>query len=60
MLEAWASDQPCLVNDRDWPTWLEEAVRRVMHSNMRLAKEKKHAQGANVRVCAKKIQLAEV
>jgi hypothetical protein len=60
MLEAWSEDLPCPTNDRDWPTWLEAAIGRVMHSNTRLARKKKRAQGTCVRTYAKKIQLAEI
>jgi hypothetical protein len=55
MLEAWASDQPHPANNRDWPAWLEKAVRRVMCCNTRLAKEKKRVQGACVRTCKKNL-----
>jgi hypothetical protein len=47
-------------NDRDWPAWLEAATERLMRCNSRLSKERKRAQGACVRACSKKIQLAEI
>ncbi len=55
MLEAWTGDLPRPTNERDWSTWLEPAIGRVMHSNTRLAREKKRAQGMRVRTYAKKI-----
>jgi hypothetical protein len=60
MLEAWTGDSSHPTNGSDWPTWLEAAIGRVTNCNMRLAKEKKCAQGTRVRTCAKKIQLAEL
>jgi len=60
MLEAWTRDSSHPTNDRDWPTWLEAAIGRVMHSNTHLAREKKRAQGTRVRTYAKKIQLVEI
>ncbi len=60
MLKAWARDQSCPSNDQDWSVWLEATIRRVMHNNTRLTREKKHTQGAHVRTHAKKIQLAEI
>jgi hypothetical protein len=58
MLEAWVG--PPLPNDRDWPAWLEAATGRIMRCSSRLSKERKRSQGACVRACTKKIQLAEI
>ncbi|CAK9871707.1 unnamed protein product [Sphagnum jensenii] len=61
--EAWTSDHPPPLTPShrvDWSAWLEAATDRVMRCNARLSKEKKHAQGACIRACSKKIQLAEV
>jgi hypothetical protein len=60
MLEAWVGDQSRPSNDQDWSVWLEATIGRVMHSNTRIAREKKRIQGACVRTHAKKIQLAKI
>lgn len=61
MLDAWVGRHPLPPsNEGDWPAWLEAATGRVMMCNVRLSKEKKHAQGTSVRACTKKIQLAEI
>jgi hypothetical protein len=60
MLEAWAGDAPLPTNDQDWPPWLEVTTNRVTQCNRRLAKEKKRAQGTQIRTSSKKIQLAEI
>jgi hypothetical protein len=60
MLEAWAGDLLRPTNDQDWPTWLEAAIGRVMHSNTRLVRQKKRIQGMHIKTYAKKIQLAEI
>jgi hypothetical protein len=61
--EAWIGDHPPPLTPSqrfNWPTWLEAATDRVMRCNARLSKEKKRAQGACIKACSKKIQLAEV
>jgi len=60
ILEAWVGNHPPPSNELDWPAWLEVATSRVMLCNSRLSKAKKHAQGACIRACTKKIQLAEI
>jgi hypothetical protein len=60
ILEAWVRNHPPPSNELDWPAWLEAATGRVMLCNLRLSKAKKHAQGACIRACTKKIQLAEI
>ncbi len=60
MLEAWARDAPLPTNDQDWPPWLEAATDRVTQCNRHLAKEKKRAQGTQIKTCSKKIQLVEI
>jgi hypothetical protein len=58
MLDAWVESHPLPPsNEVDWLAWLEAATGRVMMCNARLSKEKKRAQGTNVRACTKKIQL---
>ncbi len=54
MLEAWSGDLPRPTNDQDWLTWLEAKIGRVMHSNTRLAREKKtHSGNAHQDICQK-------
>ncbi|CAK9204575.1 unnamed protein product [Sphagnum troendelagicum] len=60
LLNAWAGDATRPSTGRGWAEWLEKAMERVANCNKRLAKEKRHAQGARVRSCTKKIQLAEL
>jgi len=60
MLEAWVGNHPLPSNNLDWPAWLKAATGKVMLCNSRLSKAKKHAQETCVRVCTKKIQLAEI
>jgi len=61
MLDVWVESHPFpLSNEADWSAWLEAATGRVMMCNVRLSKEKKHAQGTSVRACTKKIQLVEI
>jgi exonuclease III len=61
MLDAWVGSHSLPPsNEVDWPAWLEAATGRFMMCNVRLSKEKKRAQGTSVRVCTKKIQLAEI
>ncbi|CAM6007810.1 unnamed protein product [Sphagnum balticum] len=59
LLEAWSGGTQHPTNGREWPEWLEAAMRRVALCNARLAKEKRRAQGTHVKSCAKKIHLAE-
>ncbi len=44
----------------NWQGWLESAASRVLSCNKHLSKEKRKARGACIRVCSKKIQLAEI
>jgi len=60
ILEAWVGNHSPPSNKLDWPAWLEAATGRVMLCNSRLSKVKKHAQGACIRACTKKIQLVEI
>jgi endonuclease/exonuclease/phosphatase family metal-dependent hydrolase len=60
MLQAWSGETARPSSGRDWATWLEEAIGRVVDCNARLAKEKGRARGTRVRSCTKKIQLAEI
>jgi len=55
MLEAWIGDAPLPTNDQDWAPWLEAATDRATQCNHRLSKEKKRAQGTQIRSCTKKI-----
>jgi hypothetical protein len=59
MLQAWEGELPKPLNDSEWAPWLEAATRRVFSCNTRLTKERRRLKGAQVRVHAKKIQLAE-
>jgi len=59
MLQAWEGELPKPLNDSEWAPWLEAATRRVLACNTRLAKERRRLRGVQVRVHAKKIQLAE-
>jgi hypothetical protein len=60
MLEAWIGDAPLPTNDQDWAPWLEATTDRATQCNRRLSKEKKRAQGTQIKSCTKKIQLAEI
>jgi hypothetical protein len=60
MLQASSGEAARPTTGRDWATWLEEAIGRVVDCNARLAKEKGRARGTRVRSCTKKIQLAEI
>jgi hypothetical protein len=60
LLKAWSGNVARPSTGQDWATWLEEAMERVTNYNARMAKEKRRAQGARVRSCTKKIQLAEL
>ncbi len=60
MLQASSGEAARPTTGRDWATWLEEAIGRVVDCNARLAKEKRRARGTRVRSCTKKIQLAEI
>jgi hypothetical protein len=60
LLNAWSGDTTRASNDRDWVEWLEGAMKRVVNCNTRLTKEKRRAQGARIKTCTKKIQLAEL
>jgi hypothetical protein len=60
MLEAWIGDAPLPTNDQDWASWLEVATDRATQCNCHLSKEKKCAQGTQIKSCTKKIQLAEI
>jgi hypothetical protein len=55
MLEAWIGDTPLPTNDQDWAPWLEAATDRATQCNRCLSKEKKRAQGTQIRSCTKKI-----
>jgi hypothetical protein len=55
VLQAWEGSEPKPTTTSDWADWLEAATERVMWCNMRLAKEKKRARGALVRVHNKRI-----
>jgi hypothetical protein len=59
MLQAWEGELPKPLNDLEWAPWLEAATKKVLACNTRLAKERRHLRGVQVRVHAKKIQLAE-
>jgi hypothetical protein len=60
MLEAWIGDALLPTNDQDWAPWLQVATDRATQCNRRLSKEKKRAQGTQIRSCTKKIQLAKI
>jgi hypothetical protein len=60
ILQAWIGEDPLPTSDQSWVPWLEAATNRTTQCNRRLSKEKKRAQGAQIRSCTKKIQLAEV
>jgi hypothetical protein len=63
LLAAWFGAQPPPLAHTlsfNWQGWLESAVSRVMSCNKLLSKEKRKARGACIRVCSKKIQLAEI
>jgi exonuclease III len=60
LLDAWTGTQPTPSQDVEWPVWLEEASGRVLKCNLRIAREKKRAKGANIRHLHQKINLAEV
>jgi hypothetical protein len=59
MLQAWEGELLKPLNDSEWAPWLEAATRRVLACNTRLTKERCRLRGVQVRVHAKKIQLAE-
>jgi exonuclease III len=60
ILQAWIGEDPLPTSDQGWAPWLEAATDRATQCNRRLSKEKKRTQGAQIRSCTKKIQLAEV
>jgi hypothetical protein len=60
MLEAWIGEAPLPTIDQNWAPWLEAATERTTQCNQRLSKERKRAQGAQIRSCTKKILLAEI
>jgi mannosylglycoprotein endo-beta-mannosidase len=60
MLEAWIGEDPLPTIDQNWAPWLEAATERTTQRNRRLSKERKRAQGAQIRSCTKKILLAEI
>ncbi|CAK9233232.1 unnamed protein product [Sphagnum troendelagicum] len=60
LLKAWSGDAARPSTGRDWATWLEETMERVANCNARMAKERRRTQGARIRSCTKKIQLAEL
>ncbi|CAK9198441.1 unnamed protein product [Sphagnum troendelagicum] len=60
LLNAWSGDAARPSTGRDWAIWLKEAMKRVANCNVMMAREKRRAQGAHVRSCTKKIQLAEL
>jgi hypothetical protein len=59
MLQAWEGELPKPLNDSKWAPWLEAATKRILACNTRLAKERHRLRGAQVKVHAKKIQLAK-
>ncbi len=60
MLEAWIGEDSLPTIDQNWAPWLEAATERTTQRNRRLSKERKRAQGAQIRSCTKKILLAEI
>jgi len=60
MLEAWIGEDSLPTIDQNWAPWLEAATERTTQCNRRLSKERKRAQGAQIRSCTKKILLAEI
>jgi hypothetical protein len=60
MLEAWIGGDSLPTIDQNWAPWLEAAIERTMQCNQRLSKERKRAQGAQIRSCTEKILLAEI
>jgi exonuclease III len=60
MLEAWIGEAPLPTIGQNWALWLEAATERITLCNRRLSKERKRAQGAQIKACTKKIQLAEI
>jgi hypothetical protein len=60
MLEAWIGEAPLPTIDQNWAPWLEAATERITLCNRRLSKKRKRAQGAQIRACTKKNQLAEI
>jgi hypothetical protein len=59
MLQACEGELPKPSSDSEWASWLEATIKRVLTCNARLAKERRHLRGVQVKVHAKKIQLAE-
>jgi hypothetical protein len=55
LLQAFEGSEPKSTATLDWADWLEVATECVMRCNMRLAKEKKRAKGALVRMHNKRI-----
>ncbi len=60
MLEAWIGEASLPTIEQNWAPWLEATTERVTQCNRRLSKERRHAQGAQIRACTKKNQLAEL